>query len=1603
MSIADFVMERLLGAIEEGSVQRFEGALGGGVYQSIAGTAALAGGVFSPIVSELRVLTDSFTRVQTAADQFFSTLINSATTAMGILQPFFQLLGGSPWLGEFQAAAQVMSNILSGITGVIVSFATSVGSLITTVRSAVAGITSFISTALGGFTSLVQGFNNILNTVVNLATVLTRPLNEIASGIVKTVVGSIFLISQAGSSVISALSSASSNAASKAALLASVMFTSFNVFALWLTSITALLPRLAQLGLTLYLLSQATGVAVGTLGALGVVVAALSPLLQAFGQVLSAVLSIAGEVTRVIGQLVETLGRLLGFLAEALGKLTELTVNIFVRFLQAGEKLWQMFGSVAARAETVAIALRVMAQNARISAEHVLNLWQSLQRQNISLVEGGQSMILLLSRFPQLIGLAGRLAEAAKDWAAAMGFVSSEVLRDFSVAVTRGNMEMLEHLNIVYTQTLAYQLFAQQIGKSAQDLNAFERSLAIADFLINRIGASVRGVYEETMNSLGKLLTSFQRVFQQVQILGGEQLLPAFNVIGRTMFSVLELLGEKSSGAAQGLRYFFAAVREGVLTGIERVLGARELSKSWRENPIAQLVNTVLSSPQWRQVSVVLGGIVAGLTERLLRFLLNVIANLPQYLLRVIELFRNIYTIVMMVWGAVVGIGRALLQWASGLSVTSSLAARVTALFVNVLTLLANWSARLGQLIVGVMSFAGNALSRFGEMFIKLGQTLQLNAQTIQQWGATFLRVLAGVSAAIYVVLRFFMWVIMILAQSIGGWTLILRDLGLVSDQTAQKVSAIVIAIEQGYSALKQLGPAIVQQLSEWANAFESPVWTERFTKWGKQLENIGKELQEKGAFFTNEATQQKVLSFFNNLAGALQQGAAAAVEWANNAYRSTQPLAGVARIVELIEQRVNRIGEGKPLLFREFAAQAEHLQRAVGSLIDYYDNLYGTIADIGSLLIVQTEMAWRQVEVAYFNVIATILIARNVANTRDAFGLIEERLNDLYQRLAEWAKTVVNIFDWHVRVADTARRTVESGYELASSYTFGASAALTLLNRQREILTAQARFLIMESMLPLGVGKRLEVTRQLVEVYRELNRLAVQEIELISQLLTMIGRMETAIGNLFQRFGERVFWSPQLVFAGFERELRGILYEIQANYLTIARALWFGDVPYDMYARAVERLNNLIAQLYETMLNSLSRPLEQIVKLLSEQEKYWRSVRDIMREFNLGIWSVVSAHLIEAQVLMEKLRILELQAQVNRYNAETYWRIRNEILAIKRELLDLARRPVFVFGMTREQIEGAFREFTRLMGDPRFWLRWRLFGPVLPEAALRAAVWQQQPGLAAIQVFDPRFLGLLGVSGILAGLPLLRFWQLIGTVYGRPLPFDFRTVLQALQFNLFREFFNVPPPFSGLMPWGYYTRVREEVINEIARYGSYLPPYVGYVSPFARHMGLPIQIIDRGLEVIRPMLQNAVGYLAQLVNQARSITQLLTNIVQSVTVLPRMDANLAAWLNYFAYAMAMFQINLPPVRDPREYTRLRREFGERMHRERQQIAPSIMFPSVAPSVLAQTTQGTTQIPVYWGQQQVGTLNLNMQALQPLISQVVQQVIQQILQGYILY
>jgi hypothetical protein len=94
-------------------------------------------------------------------------------------------------------------------------------------------------------------------------------------------------------------------------------------------------------------------------------------------------------------------------------------------------------------------------------------------------------------------------------------------------AVITGRSEVLKSVGIQKSAGQMYESFARKIGISASALTYQQKQQAVATGALAE-AAKVAGVYEAAMDSPGKVLRSFARIHNEIQVAVGGVLLKAF-------------------------------------------------------------------------------------------------------------------------------------------------------------------------------------------------------------------------------------------------------------------------------------------------------------------------------------------------------------------------------------------------------------------------------------------------------------------------------------------------------------------------------------------------------------------------------------------------------------------------------------------------------------------------------------------------------------------------------------------------------------------------------------------------------------------------------------------------------------------------------------------------------------------------------------------------------------------------------------------------------------------------------------------------------------------------------------------------------------------
>jgi hypothetical protein len=184
---------------------------------------------------------------------------------------------------------------------------------------------------------------------------------------------------------------------------------------------------------------------------------------------------------------------------------------------------------LAARAETLAVVMKVVGNNAGYTSAQMEATEKQVRKMGIATIEARESLTKMAGAQMDLTK-ASQLARVAQDAAVIGGINSSEAFGRMIQGIRSGETEILKTIGINVNFEQSYQKLAAQIGKNAKDLTEHEKVLARQNSVVE-YGIQIQGAYDASMGTTGKLLTSLERHYKDLKIAFGEAFSPALGVM----------------------------------------------------------------------------------------------------------------------------------------------------------------------------------------------------------------------------------------------------------------------------------------------------------------------------------------------------------------------------------------------------------------------------------------------------------------------------------------------------------------------------------------------------------------------------------------------------------------------------------------------------------------------------------------------------------------------------------------------------------------------------------------------------------------------------------------------------------------------------------------------------------------------------------------------------------------------------------------------------------------------------------------------------------------------------------------------------------------
>src|SRR6056297_170218 len=199
----------------------------------------------------------------------------------------------------------------------------------------------------------------------------------------------------------------------------------------------------------------------------------------------------------------------------------------------------------AARYETLGVVLNQVGRNAGYSIEQVNKFSQGVRESGIQMDTARQVTIRMIQAQIDMTK-ASKLARIAQDAAVIGNINSSEALERMIHGIQSAEVEVLRGIGLTVSFEQAYKKLASQLGKTSKDLSEQEKMQARTNAVMEQ-GSRIAGVYEASMDTAGKQISSFIRYINDFKIQMGLAFNPATAEVVKAMTSAMKELTEAVS------------------------------------------------------------------------------------------------------------------------------------------------------------------------------------------------------------------------------------------------------------------------------------------------------------------------------------------------------------------------------------------------------------------------------------------------------------------------------------------------------------------------------------------------------------------------------------------------------------------------------------------------------------------------------------------------------------------------------------------------------------------------------------------------------------------------------------------------------------------------------------------------------------------------------------------------------------------------------------------------------------------------------------------------------------------------------------------------
>ena len=212
----------------------------------------------------------------------------------------------------------------------------------------------------------------------------------------------------------------------------------------------------------------------------------------------------------------------------------------------------------AARVDELDVAMNAVGKSTGLGYQAIRDTAVAIKEMGIEMSIAQQSAIKFAQNNLKL-SYASELARAAQDLAVISGMNSTDTYNMLTHAVITGRSEVLKSVGIQKSAGQMYEEYARSIGKSATALTYQEKQQAVATGALKE-AEKVAGTYLAAMESPGKVLRSFARLHNEIQVSIGAVLLKGFGPMIKSLYD-FEKAVSKALEKSKPLKDILAAMQ----------------------------------------------------------------------------------------------------------------------------------------------------------------------------------------------------------------------------------------------------------------------------------------------------------------------------------------------------------------------------------------------------------------------------------------------------------------------------------------------------------------------------------------------------------------------------------------------------------------------------------------------------------------------------------------------------------------------------------------------------------------------------------------------------------------------------------------------------------------------------------------------------------------------------------------------------------------------------------------------------------------------------------------------------------------------------------